>query len=430
MRKKIVVRGPVLSMSGYGEQTRFAVRALRKHEDKFDIYIIPVGWGHTGWQHEFDEERAWIDRKIAKTAQYMNSGEKSFDMSLQVTIPNEWEQLAPYNIGYTAGIETTKVSPEWIQKTNLMDKVIVVSNHSKDVLEKTVHEGYIKETNQPIVLKSEVPIKTVNYPIRDFDTTELNLELEHDFNYLTMAQWGPRKNLVNTIKWWVEENIDQEVGLVVKTFLRRGTVIDRAHTENKIKSLLEKYSDRKCKVYLLHGDMTQEQLNSLYCHPKIKAYISLTHGEGYGLPLFEAAYNGLPVICSGWSGQCDFLYAPHKDDGKKKKKKGKKPYFAEVEYTLGPIPKESVWPGVLQEDSMWCYPQEGSYKMRLRQVRNNYDKWKKKATYLQEWISENFKEDDQYDKFINFILKDVSIEKSVTNDEVDDMFNKLFSSGE
>ena len=430
MRKKIVVRGPVLSMSGYGEQTRFAVRALRKHEDKFDIYIIPVGWGHTGWQHEFDEERSWIDRKIAKTAQYMNSGEKSFDMSLQVTIPNEWEQLAPYNIGYTAGIETTKVSPEWIQKTNLMDKVIVVSNHSKDVLEKTVHEGYIKETNQPIVLKSEVPIETVNYPIRDFDTTELNLELEHDFNYLTMAQWGPRKNLVNTIKWWVEENIDQEVGLVVKTFLRRGTVIDRAHTENKIKSLLEKYSDRKCKVYLLHGDMTQEQLNSLYCHPKIKAYISLTHGEGYGLPLFEAAYNGLPVICSGWSGQCDFLYAPRKDDGKKKKKKGKKPYFAEVEYTLGPIPKESVWPGVLQEDSMWCYPQEGSYKMRLRQVRNNYDKWKKKATYLQEWISENFKEDDQYDKFINFILKDVSIEKSVTNDEVDDMFNKLFSSGE
>tara|TARA_R110002074_G_scaffold236065_1_gene407862 strand:- start:182 stop:1474 length:1293 start_codon:yes stop_codon:yes gene_type:complete len=430
MRKKIVVRGPVLSMSGYGEQTRFAVRALRKHEDKFDIYIIPVGWGHTGWQHEFDEERSWIDRKIAKTAQYMNSGEKSFDMSLQVTIPNEWEQLAPYNIGYTAGIETTKVSPEWIQKTNLMDKVIVVSNHSKDVLEKTVHEGYIKETNQPIVLKSEVPIETVNYPIRDFDATELDLELEHDFNYLTMAQWGPRKNLVNTIKWWVEENIDQEVGLVVKTFLRRGTVIDRAHTENKIKSLLEKYSDRKCKVYLLHGDMTQEQLNSLYCHPKIKAYISLTHGEGYGLPLFEAAYNGLPVICSGWSGQCDFLYAPRKDDGKKKKKKGKKPYFAEVEYTLGPIPKESVWPGVLQEDSMWCYPQEGSYKMRLRQVRNNYDKWKKKATYLQEWISENFKEDDQYDKFINFILKDVSIEKSVTNDEVDDMFNKLFSSGE
>ena len=245
MRKKIVVRGPVLSMSGYGEQTRFAVRALRKHEDKFDIYIIPVGWGHTGWQHEFDEERSWIDRKIAKTAQYMNSGEKSFDMSLQVTIPNEWEQLAPYNIGYTAGIETTKVSPEWIQKTNLMDKVIVVSNHSKDVLEKTVHEGYIKETNQPIVLKSEVPIETVNYPIRDFDATELDLELEHDFNYLTMAQWGPRKNLVNTIKWWVEENIDQEVGLVVKTFLRRGTVIDRAHTENKIKSLLEKYSDRK-----------------------------------------------------------------------------------------------------------------------------------------------------------------------------------------
>ena len=103
MRKKIVVRGPVLSMSGYGEQTRFAIRSLRHREDEFDIYIIPVGWGATGWQHEFDEERAWIDRKIAKTAHYMSTENSQFDMSLQVTIPNEWEKLAPYNVGYTAG---------------------------------------------------------------------------------------------------------------------------------------------------------------------------------------------------------------------------------------------------------------------------------------------------------------------------------------
>jgi glycosyltransferase involved in cell wall biosynthesis len=426
MRKKIVVRGPVLSMSGYGEQTRFALRALRKHEDKFDIYIIPVGWGQTGWLHEYNEERVWFDRKISKTAQLMSSGQANFDMSLQVTIPNEWEKLAPYNIGYTAGIETTKVSPEWIQKINSMDKAIVVSNHSKNIFQNTRHEGFIKETNEPVVLTNEAEIEVVGYPVREFDKADLDINLEYNFNYLTMAQWGPRKNLFNTIKWFVEENFDQEVGLVVKTFIRRGTVIDREHTEKRIRDLLEKYDDRKCKIYLLHGDMTQEEVNSLYSHPKVKAYVSLTHGEGYGLPLFEAAYNGLPVICPGWSGQCDFLYAPF--ESKSKKKKGKlHPYFAEVEYTLGPIPKEAIWKGVLEEGSMWCYAQEGSYKMRLRQVRNNYDKWKKKANYLQKWILENFKEDDQYDKFVNFILKDVEM---VTNDEVDEMFNKLFPAGE
>ena len=266
-------------------------------------------------------------------------------------------------------------------------------------------------------------------PVRQFDNIKLDLDLEYDFNYLTMAQWGPRKNLFNTIKWFVEENFDQEVGLIVKTFIRRGTILDREHTEKRIRDLLEKYDDRKCKIYLLHGDMTQKEVNSLYSHPKVKAYISLTHGEGFGLPLFEAAYNGLPVICPGWSGQCDFLYAPFENKSKKKKVK-LHPYFAEVEYTLGPIPKEAVWKGVLEEDSMWCYAQEGSYKMRLRQVRKNYDKWKKKANYLQKWILENFKEDDQYDKFANFILKGSPQQEAITNDEVDDMFNKLFPTGE
>ena len=430
MRKKIVVRGPVLSMSGYGEQTRFALRSLRKHEDKFDIYIIPVGWGATGWQHEYDEERIWFDRKIQKTADYMNSESDNvkFDMSLQVTIPNEWEPLAPYNIGYTAGIETTKVSPEWIQKTNLMDKVLVVSKHSKNIFEKTVHEGYIEETNQPVVLKTEVPIESVNYPVRQFKDVKVDLDLEYDFNYLTMAQWGPRKNLFNTIRWFVEENFDQEVGLVVKTFMRRGTILDRYHTNKRIAAILGKYKDRKCKIYLLHGDMSKDEINSLYSHPKMKAYLSLSHGEGFGLPLFEAAYNGMPIITTGWSGQCDFLYAPF--DGKKKKNKNKlHPYFAEVEYDIGPIQKESVWKGVLEEDSMWCYPKEGSYKMKLRQVRNNYDKWKKKAEYLQKWIIANFTEEEKYDKFVNFILKDLEIDSSVTNKEVDEMFNKLFEEG-
>ena len=117
MRRKIIVRGPVLSQSGYGEQSRFALRCLRAHEDKFDIYIVPVGWGQTGWISGDSEERRWIDFIINKTNHYL-SNKGTFDLSLQITIPNEWDKLAPINIGYTAGIESDKIDPSWIEIVN------------------------------------------------------------------------------------------------------------------------------------------------------------------------------------------------------------------------------------------------------------------------------------------------------------------------
>ena len=117
MKNKILLKGPVLSQSGYGEQARFALRALRSREDIFDIYIVPIPWGKTGWINYDNEERAWIDERIRATQMHNQQG-GTFDASVQVTIPNEWENLAPVNIGYTAGIETTKVAPIWLQKAN------------------------------------------------------------------------------------------------------------------------------------------------------------------------------------------------------------------------------------------------------------------------------------------------------------------------
>ena len=113
MRKKIIVKAPVLTRSGYGEQSRFALRALRSRDDLFDIYLINIPWGHTGLITENDEERQWIDQTILKTGM-ANQDKTAYDMSLQITVPNEFEQMAPVNVGYTAGIETTKVAPEWI----------------------------------------------------------------------------------------------------------------------------------------------------------------------------------------------------------------------------------------------------------------------------------------------------------------------------
>jgi len=401
MKQKIVVRGPVLSQSGYGEQARFAIRALRSREDIFDIYIIPTAWGQTGWVSSDNDERAWTDQRIAQTHIFGQQGGR-FDMSLQITIPNEWEKLAPVNIGYTAGIETTKVAPVWLQKANEMDKIIVVSNHSKDVFEATNYQGQNNQTGQIVHLACQTPITAVNYPVRHFEKEKLDLKLDYNFNYLAISQWGPRKNFDNLVKWFLEENFDQEVGLVLKTSVKNNSIIDREHTGSRLKSLLRSFGGEncKCKIYLVHGDLTPEEMTGLYQHPKIKALVSTAHGEGFGLPLFEAAYNGLPVIVSGWSGHCDFLYIP---DPKRKGGK-KKPMFASVEYDLQNVQKEAVWDNVIQADSQWAFPREASFKRRLREVRSEYSRFKRNATKLKKYLIENFTEEKKYEEFVRYTI--------------------------
>ena len=392
--KTVLVRGPVLSQSGYGEHTRFVLRSLRLQEEHLNIHILPTTWGETGWITNDDDERRWIDERVHIAAKHLQQN-LPYDISVQVTIPNEWEQLAPINIGVTAGIETNKVSPVWLEKSNMMTKVITISEHSRNGFVLPEYHGQNKETGAPVHLKCTVPVVVAGYPVKSPEASEVPLELEYDFNYLAVAQWGPRKNMENLVKWFVEENHDQEVGLVLKTSLKNNSVVDRGYIEDVIHQSIPDVPDRKCKIYLLHGDMTEAEVHSLYSHPKIKTLVSLTHGEGFGLPLFEAAYSGLPVIAPGWSGQTDFLYAPAKTKSKKNKNK-LKPFFANVEFTLGPVEEHAVWPGVIEKETMWCYPTEGSFKMRLRQVRKNYDKWLAKAEYLQEWVQEKFEWDKQH----------------------------------
>jgi len=403
MKKNVIVRGPILSMSGYGEQARFAIRCLKQYEDLFNIFVIPTTWGATGWIHDDTEERSWLDKRIYETVGYVQNGGK-FDISLQVTIPNEWDRMAPINIGYTAGIESHRVAPIWLEKANLMDKIIVVSKHAKQGFENTMYKAQHKETGQEVELKCTTPIEVVNYSTMDIPLEDIDLDLPFDFNFLVVAQHGPRKNILNTIRWFVEENFDQEVGLVLKTFTRNGSTIDREHTTKMIEELLLEFKDRKCKVHLLHGDMTPGEIRSLYVHPKIKVLVSLTHGEGFGLPLFEAAQAGLPIIAPGWSGQTDFLYIPETRGKKKGKKKTiNRAYFEEVDFDIAPIPQEAVWDGVLQADSMWCYPRQGSYKMALRKMRKNHDKSLKRAEKLKVWIQENFTPEQQHKKFVEFM---------------------------
>jgi glycosyltransferase involved in cell wall biosynthesis len=414
MKQKILVKGPVLSQSGYGEQARFALRALRSREDIFDIYIHPVSWGKTNWISVDNEERYWIDEQIRKTQLFTAQGGR-FDIFLHVTIPNEFENLAPINIGYTAGIETDKVAPEWIAKVNSMNKIIVVSNHAKDVFESTVYEGKNPQTGQSFSLSCNTPIEVVNYPVRKFDKKVLKLDLKYDFNYLAISQWGPRKNFDNLINWFVEENFDKEVGLVLKTSIRNNSLGDRMATEKRLEVILEKYKGRKCSVHLLHGDLSEEEMTGLYQTGKIKCLISTAHGEGYGLPLFEAAYNGLPVIAINWSGQTDFLCVPQKN-------KDNKPLFLTIDYELKNVQPEAVWKGVINPDSKWAFPKEASFKRRLNEVRDNYPKIKKQAKTLQKYILENFTEEKMYNQFCENVKDKIHAEFL---EEIDEMFGEL-----
>ena len=420
--KKIIVRGPALSRSGYGEHTRFLLRSLKRHEDKLDIYLINVNWGKTGWIWEDDEERQWIDNIIEKTALYLNNGGQ-FDLSAQVTIPNEWERMAPINVGVTAGIESTKVAPQWVEKGKLMDKIVTISEHSKQVYENSSYQATNNQTGEVVNdYRCETPIEIVPYPVRDHEPEELDLQLDYDFNFLTVAQISPRKNIPNTISWFVEEFKDEKVGLIVKANFKCNSYQDRLESKRGLKDLLDRYKDRKCKVYLLHGSMTDGEMSALYKNPKVKALVNLSHGEGFGLPIFEAVYNELPVVAPDWSGHVDFLYAPVKD--KKTGNEKNKAHFAKVNYTLQPIQKEAVWDGVLQADSMWCVPEKKSYKTRLREVYKDYNRFRGQAKKLNKRVRKDYEEEKIYNRFFQVFEEYVSSE---SDEEVNKMFEELFN---
>ena len=423
---KVLVVAPVLTRTGYGEHARFVLRALRNLPG-IDLFVSPTEWGRSGWIWEDTEEREWIDGLIKKAALHQQQ-KAPFDASIQVGIPNEWKKLAPINIGVTAGIETTLVAPVWLERANMMDKVITVSEHSKNIFDTTSYEGVHRETGQKVVLSCNTPIEVVHYPVKKYDKVDLPLELDTSFNFLTMAQWGPRKNMENTIKWFVEEFIDNpEAGLVVKTFAKGGSLIDRTMAMNTLAKVLEKYKQRQCKIYLLHGDMSEEEIHSLYTHSSIKALVSLSHGEGYGLPHFEAAYSGLPVVAPEWSGYLDFLCMP-----KKSKKGGTKvkAQFAAVDFDLLPVQKEAVWDGVIQADSKWAFPMAGSYKMKLREIYKDYGRFKKQAKSLQKWITKNFEAAGQQEKLKDSIMAVLAETGNfVSDEELDNIFETLVQEG-
>jgi len=389
--KKIIIIAPFFSCSGYGEMSRFALDVLKHHQDKYDIYIQVINWGQTSWLHEETEEYLFIKSLKEKTEVYLKDKEQKkqqagFDISLQITIPNEWKKLAEINIGYTAGIETTHISPSWLQPCDSMDKIITISEFAKEIFLGTVFQDGAGNER-----RIKTPISVVHFPHKKLENKQLNLDISTDFNFLTVNQWGPRKNIEQLITTFIEEFRNENVGLVIKTNKSSDSVIDREFTSNELKNLIASRGEKNCKVYLIHGRLSEEEINSLYLHPKIKAFVTSTHGEGFGMPIYEATLAGLPVIATDWSGHLDFLSI---DDKK---------MFAKVDYELRQIDQQHVWPGVMENGVGWAYPSQNSLKSRMREVYKDYGRFKSWANKLNEHNKNKFTKQKIYDKFIDII---------------------------
>ena len=279
---KVLLKGPILSRSGYGEHSRFMYRGLASRPDLFDIYIHPVNWGQSSWDLNLKSGKDQKD--IQKCIEKMHHFKGQFDLSLQVLIPSEFENIATKNIGVTAAVETTAASAMWINLANQMDRVFVTSEHAKKTLVNPTHHVKMENDDNVYTIQMQKPVTVVSYPYRDLGVSEKaidKIKLDTKFNFVTSAQFGPRKNLMNTIKWFVEEFKDEEdVGLVVKVHHMNNSQLDRQKMIIQLAQSVHSVPHRKCRVFLLHGNMTEDEMNSLYNHPNIHAYITATHGEG------------------------------------------------------------------------------------------------------------------------------------------------------
>jgi glycosyltransferase involved in cell wall biosynthesis len=323
----------------------------------------------------------------------VNENNIEFDLSFQVQLPNEWNPfLAKQNIGITAAVETNTCNPEWVECCERMDKVIVPSEFTKEVLVNTGVKSDLVE-----VVHETYPTMFDNEDFVRDDYIDSVLDgIKTKRNFLVLGQitgmniFSDRKNLFNTIKAFVEAyKNDKDVGLIFKTNVGRNTKIDRTKTLSLVKNLLKELGkDVYPKVHVLHGNLSENQLKTLYTHDKVSYLLTATRGEGFGLPILEAASQGLPVIATNWSGHLDFMKLGN---------------FTRLPYKLIEIHETRVDNKIFMKGTKWAEVSYGQLRLALKKAFDNYAKDRKNAKDLAEGIKENFnfnKIKEDYNSFI------------------------------
>ena len=318
MKNTFVVSCPIDTFSGYGARSRDFVKALIEL-DEYEVSIIPQRWGNTPENFIEQNKKEWgfLQKHIIPTLQ------SKPDIWCMITVPNEFQPVGKYNIGLTAGMETTHVHSSWIEGCNRMDLILTSSNHSKITFENSQYQAkdksHILKLNKPIKVLFEGVNLKIYKEIKKFTNKDLKNKINsipEDFAYLTVGHWmqgdlgHDRKNIGLTIKAFYEifKGKPMKPALILKTCAVGGSNIDRAEMLRRIDLIREScQGDDLPNVYLLHGDFTDIEMNEIYNNPKIKAMISLTKGEGFGRPLLEFSVLNKPIITTGWSGHVDFL---------------------------------------------------------------------------------------------------------------------------
>ena len=323
MKPLMLITGPVNTRSGYGSHSRDLVRSLIAM-DKFDIKIASMRWGNCP-MNVLDDKNP-NDKIILDRILNANEMARQPDIHIHISVPNEFAPLSKYNIGITAGIENTAPKAEWIKGMNMMDLNIVPSKFTKEVFKKTIYEQMDEKTGQKTgELKLTKPIEVLFEGI-DTDiykkTNEISDELNDEmkkipekFVFLYTGHWlqgglgEDRKDTGMLVKTFLEsfKNHKRPPALLMKTSGATFSIIDRDDIKGKIEEIKKTVKGRLPNVYFLHGDLTDKEMNEMYNHPKVKAHVTFTHGEGFGRPLLEASVSEKPVIAPNWSGQVDFL---------------------------------------------------------------------------------------------------------------------------
>ena len=405
MKPTFVISCPIDTYSGYGARGRDVAKAVIEL-DKYDVKILPQRWGSTPWGFIEDHpEWGFLNKHLwypEPNKQYPKP-----DIWMQITIPNEFVPQGNYNIGVTAGIESTVAPADWVQGCNRMNLVLGSSNHSINVLKSSSFEKRDSKTQQVVEniqfspnVKTDVLFEGVDLNTYKKTTEFLDLpEIRESFCFLFVGHWiqgdfgHDRKNVGLLIKSFCEtfKNKAKQPALILKTTQGSLSYMDRDSVLKKINDIKKTVRGKLPKVYLIHGDLTNEEMNGLYNHPKVKLMINLTKGEGFGRPLLEFTQTKKPIITTGWSGHVDFL---------------KPDMSVLLPGTLNGVHKsaQNKW---LIEGSKWFDVDAMALGKALKDIYKNYKTWSVKAKQQGNYCKENFSFDKMKEKLSSILENNI-----------------------
>tara|TARA_Y100000034_G_C6880687_1_gene403511 strand:- start:213 stop:1538 length:1326 start_codon:yes stop_codon:yes gene_type:complete len=378
MKNTFVISCPLDTYSGYGARARDIVKAIIEL-NKYDVKILSQRWGMLPFGFLDDhEEWSYLKDYILPN----NQMSQQPDIWMQITVPNEFQPVGKYNIGCTAAIETTACHISWLEGCNKMDLNLVSSKHGKTVLTTTVYNKVDDQTKQTVgQIKVEKPVEVLfeGADIKKYkplSSQEIDLDLSYikeNFCYLFVGHWmkgnfgEDRKNVGLLVKSFYEtfKNKKKTPSLILKTSQAGSSYMDRREIMVKINELKKSVNaNRLPSVYLLHGDLSDQEMNELYNHPKIKAMACLTKGEGFGRPLLEFSLVNKPIITTNWSGHIDFL---------------NKEFTTLINGEVKQIHKSAVIKDMLIPESGWFSPNHAEIHHYYTDIFENYKKYKENA---------------------------------------------------